>query len=129
MLASLHASFSFYIISNFKAFFGAFEAAVHTAAIRHVTGIQPYVSLFIPLSFNCFRAACKTSRHSTQDNKQANLALQADAVRSSARSRSRTKRVQFIRLEPFLVNVTIILLINRNVVPIHSALRSTDCLY
>ena len=33
---------------------------------------------------------------------------QAEAVRSSAQSRLRTKRVRLVRLDPFLVNVTII---------------------
>ena len=64
-----------------------------------------------------------------QDNKQPDLASQADAVRSSARSRSRTNKVKLIRLDPFLVNVTIILLNNRCVESIRSASRSADRLY
>ena len=41
-------------------------------------------------------------------------------MRSSARSRSRTKRVRFIRLDPFLVSVTMILLNDKCVVSTHS---------
>ena len=64
--------------------------------------------LFIPLI--CLPAACKTYYETVCRSfrfKQPDLASQAVAVKSSARSRLRRKRVRVIRLDRFLVNVTI----------------------